>query len=259
MGGRGKKQRLGQHFLVDRGVARAIVGLLADSPPRVVEVGPGRGALTGPLLERFARVLGLELDAALASELATRFASTGLEVQHGDALAVPLAPLLAPEAPWQVAANLPYSVGTAILRRLLPLSGLVTRLVVMLQAEVAARVVAAPGEREHGLLALERAAFAEARVALRVSPGAFRPRPRVSSAVLVLDLKRPVEDPQLLARALALAGRALTHRRKMLHNALADAVPPDALEAAGLDPEARPATVPLAGWVRLAERLGGNG
>jgi 16S rRNA (adenine1518-N6/adenine1519-N6)-dimethyltransferase len=255
MTGRPRRQRLGQHFLVDRGVARAIVGLLAEEPSRVVEIGPGRGALTEPLLARFDRVLALELDPTLAGELAARLGSTRVEVQQADALTVPFAPLLGPEAPWQLAANLPYSVGTAILRRLLPLSGLLTRLVVMLQEEVAARVVAPPGRRDHGLLALERAAFAEARVAFTVGPGAFRPRPRVSSAVLVLELRPPAHDPCHLARALELAGCALTHPRKMLHNAIGDAAPRPALEAAGLDPETRPATVSLEGWARLAAEV----
>ncbi len=162
--------------------------------------------------------------------------------------------MLAAESPWQVASNLPYSVGTAILRRLLPRHDLFTRLVVMLQREVAARVVAEPGGRGHGLLALERAAWADARHLFDVPPRAFRPPPKVVSSVVVLDLKAPEHDRALLDRALKLAAPALTMPRKVLSNAVrvTDA---ERIAAAGLDPSARPGTVPLAGWVRLAQEL----
>jgi 16S rRNA (adenine1518-N6/adenine1519-N6)-dimethyltransferase len=247
---RRKRRRLGQHFLVDRRIADRIVELLGDEPPRVLEIGPGRGALTLPLLERFDRVLALELDAELAERLTSRVRGAGLELRTADALHEDLHSLLASEAPWQVAANLPYSVGSAILRRLLPRHELLGRIVVMLQREVVERIVARPGDRAHGLLALERAAFADARVALRVSPHAFRPRPRVSSSVVVLD-PHPCPHPMTLVRhALDLASRALTHPRKTLRNALGVAA--GTLQAAGLDPSIRPGHLSLDDWVRLA-------
>jgi 16S rRNA (adenine1518-N6/adenine1519-N6)-dimethyltransferase len=249
---RSRRKRLGQHFLADDSVAARICGLLAEQPPRVLEIGPGQGALTAPLVERFERVLALEVDPHLVPDLARRFAEHGLEVREADALKEPMGPLLEAEAPWQLAANLPYSVGTAILRRLLPWHQLLTRLVVMLQHEVVERLVAQPGDREHGLMALERAAFATAWVAFRVSPRAFRPRPRVESSVVVLELQPPVYDSEALGRALALAARALTNRRKMLSNALRSELAPAQIVAAGLDPEARPGTISLDGWVRLA-------
>ena len=252
--GRPKRRRLGQNFLVDQDVAERIAALLADDPPRVLEIGPGRGALTGPLLDRFERVLALELDENLVPPLIERFGGRGLEVRQTDALSAELDPMLAAESPWQVASNLPYSVGTAILRRLLPRHDLFTRLVVMLQREVAARVVAEPGGRGHGLLALERAAWADARCLFDVPPRAFRPPPKVVSSVVVLDLKAPEHDPALLDRAFKLAAPALTMPRKVLSNAVrvTDA---ERMTAAGLDPSARPGTVPLAGWVRLAQEL----
>jgi len=252
--GRPKRRRLGQNFLVDQDVAERIAALLANNPPRVLEIGPGRGALTEPLLDRFDRVLALELDENLVPPLVERFGGGGLEVRLADALSVELDPILAAEAPWQVASNLPYSVGTAILRRLLPRHDLFTRLVVMLQREVAARVVAEPGGRGHGLLALERAAWADARCLFDVPPRAFRPQPKVISSVIVLDLKAPEHGPEVLDRALKLAAPALTMPRKMLSNAIrvTDA---ERIVAAGLDPSARPGTVPLAGWVRLAQEL----
>ena len=252
--GRSKRRRLGQNFLVDQDVAERIAALLADDPPRVLEIGPGRGALTEPLLDRFDRVLALELDENLITPLVERFDGRGLEVRMADALSAELDPILAAEAPWQAASNLPYSVGTAILRRLLPRHDLFTRLVVMLQREVAARVVAEPGGSGHGLLALERAAWADARCLFDVPPRAFRPQPKVVSSVIVLDLKAPEHDPEVLGRALKLAAPALTMPRKMLSNAIR-VTDTERIVAAGLDPSARPGTVPLAGWVRLAQEL----
>jgi 16S rRNA (adenine1518-N6/adenine1519-N6)-dimethyltransferase len=255
--GRPKRRRLGQNFLVDRSIAERIADELAANPPRVLEIGPGRGALTEPLLDRFDRVLALELDADLVAPLVARIGGR-LEVRQGDALAEDLDEFLAEEAPWQVASNLPYSVGTAILRRLLRRHDLFTRVVVMLQREVAYRVVAEPGGKGHGLLALERAVWADASLLFDVPPGAFRPRPKVVSTVVSLDLKEPDQDPELLDRALALASRALTRPRKMLSNALPVEIGVESIIEAGLDPSDRPGTVPLDAWLRLAKSVAGN-
>jgi 16S rRNA (adenine1518-N6/adenine1519-N6)-dimethyltransferase len=248
---RSRRRRLGQNFLVDSGIARRIVGLLGDDPPRVLEIGPGRGALTAILLERFAEVRALELDEALVAPLAARFAGANLDLVHGDALTIDWSEV-AGDGPWQLASNLPYSVGTAILRRLLPHHDHFARLVVMLQREVAERVVAEPGDRNHGLMALERAAWADARIAFNVVPRAFRPVPKVTSAVVVL-IPRPAPAPaDRLRRALELAGRALTRPRKMLSNALGDDVAVAAVESAGLDPRTRPGQLALEDWLALA-------
>jgi 16S rRNA (adenine1518-N6/adenine1519-N6)-dimethyltransferase len=256
--GRPKRRRLGQNFLVDRRVAEKIAAALNDEPARVLEIGPGRGALTAPLLERFDRVRALELDEDLVPPLIQRFGESGLEVRHVDALTADLWSLLGAESPWQVASNLPYSVGTAILRRLLRHHDLFTRLVVMLQREVAHRVVAEPGGKGHGLLALERAAWADASLLFDVHPQAFRPRPKVVSTVVVLDLREPECELEILNRALALASRALTRPRKMLSNALPAEIEIEAVEQAGLNPSDRPGTVPLDGWVNLAKSVAGN-
>jgi 16S rRNA (adenine1518-N6/adenine1519-N6)-dimethyltransferase len=244
---------MGQNFLVDSGVAERIVAALADEPSRVLEIGPGRGALTEHLLGRFKRVLALELDENLVPPLRQRFGPRGLEIRNVDALREDLGTLEA-ESPWQVAANLPYSVGTAILRRLLPRHDLFTRLVVMLQREVAHRVVAAPGSRGHGLLALERAAWGEAQLLFDVSPRAFRPAPKVVSSVLAVDLRPAEYDRETIEAALALAAHALTRPRKMLSNAVAPLRDAAAIVAAGLDPSQRPGTVALDGWIRLSRQ-----
>ncbi len=250
--GRSRRKRLGQHFLVDRSVAQRIVALLDERPPRILEIGPGRGALTGLLLERFPMVRAVEVDPLLAADLERRLAPPGLQVRLGDALHDPLDVLLEGAGRWQVAANLPYSVGTAIVRRLMPRADRLTRLVVMLQRELAQRLVARPGERGHGLLALERAAWADARIAFEVPPSSFRPRPRVVSAVLVVE-PRVTAEP-LLEDALRVAAGALTKPRKMLANAVRPLYEREELEAAGLDPEARPGTISLEGWLALVRQ-----
>jgi 16S rRNA (adenine1518-N6/adenine1519-N6)-dimethyltransferase len=250
---RSKQRRLGQNFLVDGGVARRIVELLADEPDRVVEIGPGRGALTELLPESFGKVLAIEVDSELVPGLERRFANSGVEVVQADALNDPLDQMLGDGAPWQVVSNLPYSVGTAILRRLLPRNDLFSRLVVMLQREVAERIVAEPGDKNHGLLALERAAWAEAGMAFQVSPKAFRPRPKIVSSVAVLDLRPAVIEPERLAGGLRLAAHSLTKPRKMISNALRPLADAEIIERAGLDPSARPADLELGDWVRLAQ------
>jgi 16S rRNA (adenine1518-N6/adenine1519-N6)-dimethyltransferase len=255
---RSRRRRFGQNFLVDRTVARRIVELLDPENPRVLEIGPGRGALTGPLLDRFRSVRALELDQALVAPLRKRFEDRGLEVVHADALTVPLGTFVDDSGAWQVASNLPYSVGTAILRRLMPRHEIFTRLVVMLQREVADRLVALPGDRQHGLMALERAAWADARLAFSVPPKAFRPVPKVASAVLVVDLRPPAFDARDLGGALELAGRALTRPRKMLANAIGGETTVEHIEASGLDPRMRPGELELRDWVCLASRFGGR-
>jgi len=163
---------------------------------------------------------------------------------------------MAAEAPWQLTSNLPYSVGTAIVRRLLPRHDLVTRMVVMLQREVADRLVARPGDRAHGLLALEKAAYARARTVFSVGPDSFRPRPRVHSSIVVIDLREPETEGPELARGLRLASHALTKPRKTLANALNPLCETAHIDAAGLDPTARPGTIPLEAWLELARVVG---
>jgi 16S rRNA (adenine1518-N6/adenine1519-N6)-dimethyltransferase len=263
---RTRRQRLGQHFLRDAATARAIAASLDGEPPQVLEIGPGRGALTGPLVARFGRVRAIELDGVLAAGLAARLgAPAGLEVRHADALADDL-DALAEGGPWQVAANLPYSVGTAIVRRLLPRRDLFGPLVVMVQFEVAERMVAPPGGKNRGLLTLETEAWGRAEILFTVPPGRFAPPPKVDSAVVRIAL-RPVPAPaSAIERALALASAAFTQRRKKISNGLAAAATPDALAAAwdatGVDPGARPQDLTCEEWLALGRAVpapGGGG
>lgn len=247
----------------DLRVATAMVDALAAQPPRVLEIGAGRGALTGPLLTRFPRVRAVELDGRLAESLAARLGEPeGLEVWRADALHDDLDEL-AGDGPWQVAANLPYAVATPIVRRLLRRPDLTPRLVVMVQREVAQRLLAPPGSPHRGLVSVEVELFARARWLLDVAPGAFSPPPRVTSTVLVLDVHPPLVPAVVVERALALAGRAFTQRRKQLINALAGMAPGallgEALRRAGCGEAWRAQQVGGEQWVTLAQGLPGPG
>jgi 16S rRNA (adenine1518-N6/adenine1519-N6)-dimethyltransferase len=256
---RTRRQRLGQHFLRDPGTAQAIVNALAETPPRVIEIGSGRGALTRPLLERFPQVRVVELDAILAESLARRVSAPAhLEVRHGDALTLDLDEM-ADGGPWQVAANLPYAVATPILRRLLTRGDLFTVLVVMVQQEVARRIVAPEGGADRGLLTIEVATRARAELLFAVPPRCFSPPPRVTSAVVRLDPRPLSAQPDVVARALELAAVAFAHRRKKLANALSAAAQPAeiaaALKAAGADENLRPQQLGLERWLAIATAL----
>jgi 16S rRNA (adenine1518-N6/adenine1519-N6)-dimethyltransferase len=255
---RTRRQRLGQHFLRDPGIARAIAAALSGEPHRVLEIGPGHGALTRPLLKRFSTVRCIELDRRLAAALTGLLGNpAGLEVRCGDALEEDL-DALAGDGPWQVAGNLPYSVATPVVRRLLPRRDLFTRLVVMVQLEVARRLVAPPGSSERGLLTLEAEAYARGELLFTVPPGRFSPPPKVLSGVVRLELRPPAVEQEALDRALALASTAFLHRRKKLANALGGRVAGEAAAAcaaAGVDPGARPQELELASWLDLAKRL----
>lgn len=261
---RTRRQQMGQHFLRDLSVARRIAGALPAEPPRVLEIGPGRGALTGPLLERFPLVRAVEFDRALAAGLAARLGHPpGVEVVSGDALTDDL-DTLAAGGPWLVAANLPYSVGTGILRRLLERPDLFADIVVMVQLEVARRLTAPPGSGARGLLTVEVELAARSALLFEVPPRCFEPPPRVMSAVVRLTPQRvPSAGPERTLRARAVAAAAFTHRRKKLANALASDAPPEALRRAmdrhGIGPDSRPQDLTCEQWLDLAGELAGVG
>lgn len=239
-------------------MARRIVEALPLGAGRVIEIGPGQGALTRHLLERFRMVRAIELDLALARPLARRLGSpTGLEVVAADALRVSLDELAA-GGPWQLAGNLPYSVASPLIRRLLPRHDLFGAMVVMVQLEVARRLVAGPGTSERGLLSVEAEACCAAELLQMVPPQCFAPAPRVSSAVLRLTLREPSVPPGRLEAALRLVAEGFTHRRKMLGNALGDQARGKpirhVLQSLGLD-GARPQDLTLEEWVAIADTV----
>jgi 16S rRNA (adenine1518-N6/adenine1519-N6)-dimethyltransferase len=257
------RRRWGQHFLCDPGVARRIVDTAeVGSGSAVLEIGPGLGALTDVLAARAARLYLVEIDPALAERLRDRFAAIAhVEVLAGDALTLPLDDLV-PEPRATVVANLPYNVAIPILFRLLSLRTRFPRAVLMVQREVAERLVAPPGSSARGVTSVLVQTFADVRLAFGVSRRSFLPPPRVESAVV--DIRwSPVPRVDVGAPEVyqAAVRAAFGKRRKTLRNALAEfagqlgvdrASLAVRLAASGIDPGARAETLDLTAFARLA-------
>lgn len=263
------KKSLGQHFLTDRSVlARIITAAGITAGDRVLEIGPGRGALTRALVEAGARVTAVELDRDLVPLLERQFTASGqLEVVPADILRVDLRQLLTERSggPWKLVANLPYNISSPLLFRFLEVRELFSCLVLMLQKEVGERLVAVPGTSAYGVLSLLLPLhFAIDRVCT-VHPGSFFPRPQVDSLVLRFQpLPAPrteVGNEELFRRVVK---GAFGQRRKTLANALRGAdltADPSlldrALAEAGIDPRRRGETLSQEEFARLSRTLGG--
>ena len=261
------KKSLGQNFLVDGQIIARIVSALAPQKGEtIVEIGPGRGALTGQIIERAGRVVAVELDREFVPQLRERFAARdNFTIMEADALTVNFAEIIAPATSARVVANLPYNISTAILQRLLAQRNCLTELVLMLQREVVERVAAPPGHRERGYLSVLVEAYAEAETVFDVPPEAFRPVPQVWSTVARLRVR---EHPALASCDESLlwpvVSAGFAQRRKTIGNNLkaapaslqdrlanAGGVIPS-LEKAGIDPQRRAETITFDEWARLA-------
>ena len=251
------RKALGQHFLADPNITRRIVEA-ADVGPgsRILEIGAGTGTLTRELAATGAAVLAYEVDETLRpllEEVLDPFES--VEIRFEDAAVVDLAKVLGP-GPWSLVANLPYNVGTPILLDLLRHVPAVTTMVVMVQQEVAERLVAAPGSKAYGLPSVVVGLHAAARRLFTVPPQVFLPAPHVGSAVVRLDRRDP---PGVAERAIELASAGFGRRRKMLRSSL-DTVLDDpalVLREAGIEETARAETLSADDFARLAEVANG--
>jgi 16S rRNA (adenine1518-N6/adenine1519-N6)-dimethyltransferase len=262
-----------QNFLADPDVLESILDLAeVGEGTRVLEIGPGLGILTGGLLAAGAEVTAVELDRNLAGYLHEQFAAPiedgRLRLIEADALDLDL-PDLVP-SPFRVVANIPYHITSPLLHRLLERAPRPERLVLMVQAEVADRLAAAPGQMSY--LSVFVQVHASVRVALRVPPEAFEPAPSVASAVVVLESHaEPALPPERADQLWGLVQAGFRERRKMLRNVLARQLRsgPDgatgplvgqarvdaALEASGISGDRRPQTLSVEDWLRLLEAL----
>jgi len=215
-------KRLGQNFLIDPNIVRKIVALAELRPgDHVLEIGPGRGILTEALSRAAGHVTAVEVDPRLHAYLETRQAELpNVELVCDDALAYPVENLPMGTV---VVANLPYYISTPVLFRLLDQRGRFPRMVLMLQDEVADRLVAQPGGSDYGVLSVMAQYAADITKAFRVSAQCFRPRPDVASAVVRLGMKERTRlSPKEEATFRALVKAAFAHRRKTLVNSLRD-------------------------------------
>jgi 16S rRNA (adenine1518-N6/adenine1519-N6)-dimethyltransferase len=260
------RKRFGQHFLEPAWVIKVIDAIAPRPDDRFFEIGPGRGALTHPLAERTAQVTAFEIDRDLAAVLRHN-APSNLEIVEGDFLDsrrpfdVPATP------PIRVAGNLPYNVASPILFKLIDLyeAGVpMTDATLMLQREVADRLVARPGTKEYGALSVFVRLSAAVERLLALPPGAFRPAPKVSSSLVRLSFHRPSLEPRDTPAFRKLVQTVFTRRRKTLENALLAFAPhgrpsvQKALNAAELDGRRRPETLDIVEFVRLSDAFLGR-
>ncbi|MCH8995055.1 MAG: ribosomal RNA small subunit methyltransferase A [Chloroflexi bacterium] len=256
------RRSLGQHFLTNPTILQRIADAADLSPSdTVIEIGAGLGSLTAELSARAGRVIAIELDEALAGYLQRRFAGSNVDVQQGDALTIDPADALAragASGSYAVAGNLPYNIAQPLLRRFLEAKPAPTRLVVMLQAEVAESVVAEPGKLS--LLGVSVQLYGEPRLLFYVPPSAFYPSPKVRSAVVRIDVARglraAVDDIEAFFHIARVCFRM---RRKQLRNTLAHglriepATAAELLSAAQIDPTLRPQALSLDAWAALTK------
>ena len=246
------KRSLGQNFVVEPNTVRRIAELAAvGAGDRVVEIGPGVGSLTLALAETGASVTAVEIDDVLVEVLAETTAGRDVVVVHADAMSVDWDSLLG-DGPWTLVANLPYNISVPLVCDLLDGAPGIGRMLVMVQKEVAERLVAVPGDAAYGLPSVKVAYHSRARIVGRVPPSAFLPRPRVDSALVELErLAAPAvaADPEAL---FGLMRAGFGQRRKMLRRSLSGLAGATAFEVAGVAPTARAEELGLDEWASLA-------
>jgi 16S rRNA (adenine1518-N6/adenine1519-N6)-dimethyltransferase len=263
-------KRLGQNFLVGRGVVDRIINALGPrSDETIIEIGPGKGALTHRLAAEAGRLIAIEFDRNLGPALAEKFASRdNFTLVQADALTTEFCAAIQPATQARVVANLPYNISTAILQRLIEQRSCITEMVLMLQREVVDRITAPAGSTERGYLSVVVEAYCETEKLFDVAPGAFRPVPKVWSSVVRLRVRPQMEvavDEQLFLR---LVSAGFAQRRKTILNNLRNA-PPRLQELikprggvsiilceANIQPQRRAETLTVAEWFSLARLLG---
>jgi 16S rRNA (adenine1518-N6/adenine1519-N6)-dimethyltransferase len=248
------RKRFGQSFLHDPGTIRRIVSILDPKPgEHLVEIGPGRGAITRGLLQATGRLDAVELDRDLIEPLARLCAGLGeLIVHNADALDFDFCGLY-PNDRLRLVGNLPYNVSTPLLFRILDQADCIADMHFMLQREVVERIAAKPGSKAFSRLSVMTQVHCRAEPLFRIGPGAFIPAPRVDSAFLRLVPRRPlpvpVLDPAFLSRLVA---QAFAQRRKTLRNSLKGLIGEELLRAQGVDWEQRAEELSVEAYIRLA-------
>lgn len=251
------KKHLGQHFLHERGIIAKIVQAVNPQPgDRLVEIGPGQGAITFPLLDRHGELTVIEFDRDLIFPLTETARAHGtLEVIHRDVLTVDFTALAA-EGTIRLVGNLPYNLSSPILFHALEHAAAIRDMHFMLQKEVVDRMAAPPGSKVYGRLSVMLQAYCTVTPLFTVPPGAFRPPPKVDSAIVRLVPHAPERIGVADATRFADVVRdAFGQRRKTLRNALSKQCDAAAIEAAGLRPDARAEQIEVADFVRLANHL----
>ena len=250
------RRRFGQNFLQDSRVVDQIVQAVDPQPGQsVVEIGPGKGVITGPLLARLGALDVVELDRDLAKQLPRRLGEPdGLRIHQADALKFDFSQIAGRDL--RVVGNLPYNISTPLLFRLLGLTETVKDMHFMLQAEVVDRITAVPGTKAYGRLSVMCQIYAEPLKLFTIGPQAFQPRPRVTSAFLRIGVRQqtafPIPSRDILSRVVT---QAFSQRRKTLRNGLKQFFTAGDIESLGIDPGQRPETLRLEQFAALARAV----
>ena len=243
---------LGQNFVVDANTVRRIARLAGVGPgDQVIEIGAGLGSLTLALAETGATVTAVEVDRGIVPVLRTVVEPAGVTVVEGDAMTLDWAALLG-TGRWHLVANLPYNVATPLIVSLLESVPAIDDLLVMVQAEVGERLAARPGDAHYGAVSGVVAYWGVARLAGRVPPTVFVPRPKVDSVLVAVTRRYPPPVDVAYDRLRQVVRAGFGHRRKMLRGSLAGVVEPGAFDAAGVRADARAEELGIVEWGRLA-------
>jgi len=250
------RKRFGQHFLRDQQVIDQIVAAINPQPDQqLIEIGPGEGVLTRPLLEAAGKLQVVELDRDLAAALARRLGQpSGLKIHQGDALMFDFSSLVQDQNKrLRVVGNLPYNVSTPLLFHLFDHAESIEDMIFMLQKEVVDRLVAEPGSRQYGRLSVMASFYCEMQSLFDVGPGAFDPPPKVDSSIIYMRPKLLSDDQKALHQRLEVVVRtAFNQKRKTLRNSLKKLLDAESIERAGVNPLARPETLSLDEFLALA-------
>jgi len=248
------RKRFGQHFLTDERVIQSIIAAIAPRPDdNIVEIGPGLGALTGPLLERVRHLHVIELDRDLCAQLRAQHSAERFTVHEGDALRFDFSRL---PGPLRVVGNLPYNISTPLLFHLAGFAARCVDLHFMLQKEVVDRMVAVPSSPDYGRLSIMLQYRFRLERLLIVTPASFRPAPKVQSAIVRL-LPHPADQLKAASQTdfARLVAKAFSMRRKTLRNALQGMISAAELAGLGIDPGLRPEALPVHAFIAIANHI----
>ncbi len=251
------KKRFGQHFLHDQSVIERMLGEINPRPnEQFIEIGPGLGALTFPLLDRIDALDIVEIDRDVIARLHNKIKHrniNNLTIHEGDALKLDFTSLATPDKPLRIVGNLPYNISTPLIFHLLESAAIIKDMHFMLQNEVVQRITASPNNKAYGRLSIMVQYYCDTDYLFFVPPGAFNPPPRVDSAILRLTpwkaLPHQAQDEQHFARLVA---QAFSTRRKTLRNTLKRMLTSDQIESIGIDPGLRPENISVADYVALS-------
>lgn len=251
------RKRFGQNFLHDTAIIQALVSCIApQADDHMVEIGPGKGALTEQLQPYVKTLDTIEIDRDLIALLHEKFNhKTNMQMHQGDVLDFDFSRLIKDNEPLRVVGNLPYNITTPLLFHLFSYGDAIRDIMVMLQKEVVLRLVAPVGDHHYGRLSVMAQYFCDMHALLEIPPEAFSPQPKVDSAFLQLIPKKPIVEAQSLDNLRRVVTEAFNQRRKTLANALQNVIPSDGLKRLDINPQLRPQALSVSEFVTISNAL----